>query len=296
MDSGARELINRFRLQLLLVHSTAGYPREGVELVNEAGGDGWLTEPLGQDNFMSRTFYALMLGWMGRLTEAQAQLKAGLAYADREERTSSWMHTNWIDIAGFTGDYSGVLQHGQLALQRAEVWGSSYFRAIALRGLGLAHVLSGDPNTAVSVLEQALPLVAPGANGHQFHAQTLATLSKAYGRLGAWDRSHEIAMAAIASAQKSHARVWELICWVAFFELPEQQGAAWAARVPEGLARMKELIDATGAEVARPWWWLAQSRWAAGPGERRTLQARAMDAFAKIGAHGHLQRMRELAA
>ncbi len=144
VDSGALELINRFRLQLLLVHSTAGYPREGAELVSEAGGDGWLTEPLGPENFNSRAFHALILGWLGRLDEANAQLRSALAYAEREDRATSWMHTNRIDLAGFTGDHKGVLQHGQQAMRLAEPGGSSYFRAIALRGLGLAHVLLGD--------------------------------------------------------------------------------------------------------------------------------------------------------
>ena len=294
VDSGALELINRFRLQLLLVHSTAGYPREGAELVSEAGGDGWLTEPLGPENFNSRAFHALMLGWLGRLDQAHAQLRAALAYAEQEGRASSWMHTNWIDLAGFSGDHSGVLQQGQLALQRAETGGSSYFRAIALRGLGLAHVLLGDGAAAVRVLEPALPLVARGANAHQFLAQTLATLAKAYTQLGAYDRAHATATAAIASAQSSHSRVWELTCWVAYFELPAQ--GPWSGRVAEGLQRMEQLIASTGAEVARPWWWLAQARWAATPAEAAGHRARALESFASIGAHGHLRRLAAQAA
>ena len=294
VDSGALELINRFRLQLLLVHSTAGYPREGAELVSEAGGDGWLTEPLGPENFMSRAFHALMLGWLGRLDQANAQLRAALAYAEQEGRASSWMHTNWIDLAGFSGDHRGVLQHGQLAMRLAEPGGSSYFRAIALRGLGQAHVLLGDGTAAVSVLESALPLVARGANAHQFQAQTLATLSKAYMQLGAYDRAHATATAAIASAQSSHARVWELICWAAYFELPEQ--GPWSGRVAEGLQRMEQLIADTGAEVARPWWWLAQARWAANTTEAAGYRARALESFASIGAHGHLRRLAAQAA
>ncbi len=294
VDSGALELINRFRLQLLLVHSTAGYPREGAELVSEAGGDGWLTEPLGPENFNSRAFHALILGWLGRLDQAHAQLRAALAYAEQEGRATSWMHTNWIDLAGFSGDHSGVLQQGQLALQRAEIGGSSYFRAIALRGLGLAHVLLGDGAAAVRVLEPALLLVARGANAHQFQAQTLATLAKAYVQLGAYDRAHATANAAIASAQSSHSRVWELTCWVAYFELPAQ--GPWSGRVAEGLQRMGQLIDATGAEVQRPWWWLAQARWATTPAEAAGYRARALESFASIGAHGHLRRLAAQAA
>lgn len=294
VDSNARGLINRFRLQLLLVHSTAGYPREGAELVSAAGGDGWLTEPVGPENFMSRAFHALTLGWLGKLDRAHAQLRETLTYAEPEGRDTSWMHTNWIDLASFTGDPAGVLQHGQLAMQRAESWGSSYFHAIALRGLGMAHVLLGDGAAAVRVLEPALPLVARGATAHQFQAQTLATLAKAYILLGAHDRAHAVASTAIDAAQGSHSRVWELICWASFFELPGK--GPWSSRVPEGLARMAELIDSTGAEVARPWWWLAQARWAASAAEAASHRARALECFAVVGAHGHLRRLAAQAA
>jgi tetratricopeptide (TPR) repeat protein len=182
-----------------------------------------------------------------------------------------------------------VLQHGQLALQRAEAAGSSYFRAIALRGLGLAQVLVGDGAAAVAVLEPALPLVARGANGHQFHANTHATLARAYIQVGAYEPAHDSASTAIASAQNSHARVWEIISWAAYFELPAQ--GPWSGRVAEGLQRMGELIDATGAEVMRPWWWLARARWAATAAEAAGFRARALESFAAIGAHGHLRRL-----
>ncbi len=289
VESGALDLINRFRLQLLLVHGTAGYPREGAELVSAAGGDSWLTEPLGPDNVMSRAFHALMLGWLGRLDRAQTELRAALAYAEQEGRGTSWMHTSWIDLASFSGDLAGVLQHGELALRRAETSGSSYFRAIALRGLGLAHVLLGDGAAAVRVLEPALPLVARGAHAHQFHAQTHANLAKAYVQVGAYERAHAMASIAIASAQSSHARVWEITCWAAYFDLPAQ--GPWSSRVAEGLQRMEQLIDATGAEVARPWLWLARARWAASPEEAAAHRARALQSFNQIGAHGHLRRL-----
>ena len=288
-DSNAVELIGRFRLQLLLVHSTAGYPREGAERVSAAGGDGWLTERVGPDNFMSRAFHALMLGWLGRLPEARLQLHAVFAYAAAKSRTISWMHTCWIDLANFTGDYEGVLRHGELAMERAEESGSSYFRAIALRGLGLAHVLQGDPNIAIGLLKQALPLVAPGANAYQFQAHTLATLARAYRLAGALEASHDAAVAAIASAHKAHAPVWEIMGWLGYLELAGE--GVPTPRAAEGLERVAQLIDATGAEVARPWLWLAHMRCAVDQAEASSHRARALEAFESIGASGHLARL-----
>jgi hypothetical protein len=59
---------------------------------------------------------------------------------------------------------------------------------------------------------------------------------------------------------------------------------------------MAELIDSTGAEVARPWWWLARARWAASPAEAAGHRARALECFAAVGAHGHLRRLAAQAA
>ncbi|WP_299688894.1 adenylate/guanylate cyclase domain-containing protein [Hydrocarboniphaga sp.] len=289
VDSNAVELIGRFRLQLLLVHSTAGYPREGAERVSEAGGDSWLTEPISHDNFMSRAFHALMLGWLGRLPEARTQLNAVFAYAEGKNRVISWMHTCWIDLANFTGDYEGVLRHGELAMERAEESGSSYFRAIALRGLGLAHVLQGDASIAIDLLKKALPLVAPGANAYQYQAQTLLTLARAYRLVGDLQRSHDAAIAAIDSAHSSHARVWEVMSWLGYLELCGQ--GISTPRAAEGLERVDQLIEDTGAEVARPWLWLARMRCAADQAEAAGHRARALEAFKSTGATGHLVRL-----
>ncbi|WP_428311793.1 ATP-binding protein [Hydrocarboniphaga sp.] len=289
VDSGALDLINRFRLQLLLVHSTAGYPREGVDIITRTGGDAWLTEPVGRDNYLSRAFYALMLGWLGQLAQAQQQLHAVLAYAGPENRIASWMHGTWIDLAQFTGDYDGVIRHGELAMQRAEETGSSYFRAIALRGLGQAHVLAGDPQIAVGLLEQALPLVARGANGYQFQPQVLATLSRAYRRAGDLPRALATAESSIDSAYRSHARVWEILSWLAYLEIPEP--FASRGRAEQGLERVEQLIAGTGAIVAEPWLHLMRMRWSEDPEQAAAHRERAVLAFTRIGARAALQRL-----
>lgn len=289
VDSGATELIGRFRLQLLLVHSTAGYPREGAERVSQAGGDGWLTEPMSAHNFMSRAFYGLMLGWLGQLQQAKTELRAAFDFAASENRTISWMHTLWIDLASFTGEYEGVLRHGEAAMERAEETGSSYFRAIALRGLGLAHVLQGDASIAVGLLEQALPLVVQGANAHQFQPHLLSTLSRAYHKAGDFSRAHDAAVAAIDSAQRSHARVWEIVGWLAYLELCKGRNAL--PRTQEGVQRVADLIAATGAEVARPELWLAQMRMAPDAAAAALYRERALASFTAIGAHGHAARL-----
>ena len=231
-----------------------------------------------------------MLAWLGRLEDAGQQIRETLAFAEGIGQSTSWMHTNCIDLAWFSGDHRGVLRHGQLAMQRAESWGSSYFNAIAQRGLALAHVLDGDAEVAVRLMEQTLPLVARGANGHQFQAHTMATLARAYLKAGAVERSWEMAEAAVASAQASHSRGWEVSAWLALLELPA--GGAWSGRVAEGIDRVAQLIDDTGVEGSRPWWWLAQARHSADAARQQGFRDKAIEAFARNGAIAHVERLR----
>ena len=286
--SGARELVHRFRLPLLLIYGTAGYPREGIVLVNEVAGDSWLTDSVGEENYQSRALYGLMLTWLGRLREARGEIATVLAYAERERRALSWMHVTVIDLASFTGEYDGVMRHAERALALAETWGSAYFRAIALRGLGQAHLLRNEPAEAIAALEPARPLVARGALAHSFEANTLQTLARAYLAAGDAARAHETALAAIESGRRAHAPVWELMAWLAFLELPPN--GPWRVRMDEGLARADALMRSTGTEGARPWWWLARARWAADAGERETARARALERFAANGAEALVAR------
>ena len=289
IDSDARELVHRFRLNLLLIYNTAGYPREGIAVVNEAAGDDWMSGPVNAENYQSRSFYSMMLAWLGRLPEAATAFATALAYSESGARTPGWLGTVSVELAWFGGDYTGILQRAQSGLERAESFGSNYFRAIALRGLGLAHVLSGDPATAVSALEQALPLVAPGANAHQFESNTLATLARALIRTGATERAQAAAVAAVESAAQSRSRGWEIMAWLAYLELPPEP--RWRARLDEALARVDDLIEITGAAGLRPWWWLAQARWNTDRGKCSTCRERAIEEFARIGASGHVRRL-----
>ncbi|MDB5985744.1 MAG: hypothetical protein JWR16_797 [Nevskia sp.] len=293
IHGGVAEIIGRFRLLLLLCASNAGYPREGIHLINRSGGEEWLQKPIGDDNYLSRGLYGYMLGWLGQLEAARVQIDAALVHAEQTGATSSWMYANQVELALLTGEHSGVLARAQRALQAAESFGSPYFRAIALRALGLAHVLQGDPRAALPLLQQARPLVAAGGNAHQFEASLLATLARAYAGVGEYQRAYDAADAGIRSAQKSHSHVWEMFTWLPLFELPPD--GPWAGRAREGLQRVEHLLQITSAEAARPWWWLARERWDADADIRRSARRHAIDAFAAIGAGAHVRRLQALA-
>ncbi len=286
---GLPQVIGRFRLLLLLCASAAGYPREGIALINRSSGEDWLRAPISDDNYLSRALYGYMLGWLGQLGAARAESAAAIAHAERIGAFSSWMYANQVELALLTGEYEGVLAPAQRALQVAESFGSPFFRAIALRSLGLAYVLQGDPQRAVPLLLQAQPLVALGRNAHQFEASVFATLARAYSGIGDFERAHAAADQGIRSAQRSSSRVWEIFAWLPLLELPV--GGPWSEQARAGLHRVEYLLEMTGAEAARPWWWLAQERWSDDAARRKSARAQALQSFASIGATAQVRRL-----
>ncbi len=283
------QLIHRFRLAILLPHNAAGLPAEGIRLVDEGGGSEWRSAPITEENFASRAFYGLMLAWMGRLPEAEANLNGALEVAMREDRAASWMHANMVDFAWFSGNYEPALSHGRDAIHHAEKFGSPYFIAVALRALGLAHGLNRDFASAVRVMEPGISLVAAGSQAFAFEANFLATLSRAYLGLGQYDKAAEMAQKAIASAQKSHSKVWEVSAWVSLLYIPPE--GPWKTRVAEGLTRLTELIETTNAKGYFPWLLLCRARWSQDAAERARLRQQAADAFLLMGATRHAERV-----
>ncbi len=285
-----RELVHRFRLSVLLVFNAAGYPREGLDLVNSAAGTAWMTEPIGSENYMSRGFYGFMQALLGGLEEGERNIRASAEFADQEDRSAGWMYAFLVDIASLSGDYGQAMANARRALERAEQFGSPFFRALATRALGLAHWLEGTAPRAVELMEQGRGVVAPGALGHQFEANYLAVLAEVYLQAGREADAEVAAGQGIASAQRSGSRVWEIRAWVAWMRLPATD--ARRARATDGLRRLQELIDASGAEGFRPALWLARAHWSgAPPGEAARCRREAIDAYRRIGAHGHVRRL-----
>jgi class 3 adenylate cyclase/tetratricopeptide (TPR) repeat protein len=258
-----KELVHRFRLSVLLVFNAAGYPREGLELVNSVAGTRWMTEPIGPENYMSRGFYGFMQAVLGNLEEGERNIRCAAEFAGQEDRAASWMHAFLVDVASMSGEHGQAMAEARRAVARAEQFGSPFFRALATRALGLAHWLEGTGAQAVELMEQGRSVVARGALGHQFEANYLAVLAEVYLQAGREAEAEATAEQGIASAQRSGSRVWEIRAWAAWMRLPVTP--ARRARAAEGLARMQALIDGSGAEGFRPALLRARAHWGAAP-------------------------------
>ena len=192
------------------------------------------------------------------------------------------MHADLVDFAWFTGRHEMALSEARKSYERAQSYGSRFFHTLALRALGLAHSLHGEYDKAIEFLEPGRPMVARGALAHQFEANYLSMLCEAYRGAGRLDEALLVGEEAIASAQHSQARVWEIRAWISLLDLPAS--ALSRARAEQGLQRMEELIRQSGAIGFEPWLLRASARWAKDAEQAAELRSRATEAFARMGA------------
>jgi adenylate cyclase len=282
--------VDRFRLTLLLTHSAVGRVQEGVDLVNAEGGTDWLTRPIDADNNLSRGFLCLGLAWTGELARASDELGQCIAWAERDGRGTSWMHSLRADFAWFSGDTDGLLSACERAVEQARDFGSLYFRAIALRALGQALILLDRHEEAIAPLTEALPQTARGAGAFQFEAHHLAVLSEACLGAGRLAQAARWARDAVDSAQRSGSRLWGLRAWSALLALPESELGEAAARA--GFEHARALMQSTGGWSFRPRLDELAALRASDPQERAGLMQRAVHGYERIGATAHAARLR----
>ncbi len=275
------ELINRFRLPLMLSFNAAGQLRMVLDILDRAGGD-WRTRPVDEENYLSRGFYGLMLAWMGSLEQAAVHLQDAIRYAERVQRPASWMYANQVDLALMNGAFAPALAAAYRGLERASGNGSPFFRAVALRALGLALSLNGQHQEALAALDEAAPLVVAGAAAHQFEANWMATRALALLNAGDVDAAERMAVDAIDRAQAAGSRIWEIVAQLVWLRLPvtvRRQAAQMEHR-----QRVIALVAESGAKGFGPWLDLAEAHWAPDPAIRDAARARAQGGFAAIGA------------
>lgn len=287
-EHGRVDLINRFRVAVLLSFNAAGRPRRIVELLDAAGAD-WRLREVDDENYLSRGFYGLMLAWLGRLDEAARAIDVVIDYARTSGRTASWLYASAADLALLRGDYESALQQTRIGVEQAEKHGSPFFRAFALRGHALALSFHGRHDEALGLLREAAPLVVIDAPAHQLEANVLATQAMVLLAAGDEAAAETVGRRARECAQTAGSRIWELNAWMAWLRLPATPQRRHEAQF--GLARFAELIDSSGAEGFRPWLHLAQAHWAEQPQHRDAGLAQARAAFAAIGATAHVARL-----
>ncbi|MGH8530804.1 MAG: ATP-binding protein [Nevskiales bacterium] len=286
---GNATLIARFRIPILLSYFASGRLREGLEALTEPGERPWYEGSITPDNFLSRGFRAFIVAYMGRPAEAQADLAQSLRIEAEQGRSVSFMHSFQVDIARITGHHEVALREARAAVERAERFGSIYFREIAYRGLAVAHMLHHQYAQARAILEQWLPHVRPGQAAHQFEAIHLAELAEALLGLGERLRALEVAREAVATAERAGTRLWGSQALLVLAIVLRANGDAPAAAA--ALEQLEALVEETGAISFTPFITLERAE-LAGRGAGLPLLQKALEQFAAIGADGWVERLR----
>jgi predicted ATPase/class 3 adenylate cyclase len=158
----------------------------------------------------------------------------------------------YVDMAWANRDPQMALEHAHRAFSLAAKSGNPYLRVYAQACRGLAHAVAGNLCTAIEDLTSALRFARSRKAGLENEARILADLADVHRLNGDATVALKTADEAIAVAMARHARVPECLARIVRAEIllgPQttDQKAGW-----EELARAKELMNETGAQIFRP--------------------------------------------
>jgi class 3 adenylate cyclase/tetratricopeptide (TPR) repeat protein len=132
---------------------------------------------------------------LGRLAEAREALDRSLAiateYGDRE--TAHWALMMDVWLGYYLGVTETMLVRGQQAYEGALQRGDVFSRVWAAMWFGAAHMLSGDADEAVALLESAIAMAQEHRTGLEGASFARAMLARALLRQGRVDEAIEVA-------------------------------------------------------------------------------------------------------
>lgn len=220
-------LAGKLRLALRLTQEVITALGENPELSKDGHGN-WL--------FMMG-FSGLVLTYLGRLRDAERivsrTLQLCLEAADASNANA--LRGFGITLAWFIGDSVRALSLARAQVDYAERIGSPALRAGAYDSMGIAHLLRGEWDEAVHMLEHALAIARETGTFLQAEALVLANMAEAYRGREDFDRAVDVAREAVEVARSRRTVMHE--CRACLF-----LGRALVARAATG-----DLLDAERA-------------------------------------------------
>lgn len=280
LAGGDAGLLGRFRIPVLMACFAAGELAEAESLLSDAGDTDWIDGPITLDNAASRALLAIQRAYRGQLDRAALDLEACGEVLEADGRRISWLVANQVEVAFLRGEAGDSREQAARAVAWAEESGSGTFREVAQRALAMAHMLAGDWQAAVRILDNGRALVAAGAPAHQFRSLHLSLLAQARYRAGEPQAGMDEARAALEVAERAGSAVWALRARLVVAEL--SLGVGDDALVPVLLDQVAAGIEQTDARLfaaelallrgdcsaragdgaaARQWWQTAAQRW-----------------------------------
>jgi tetratricopeptide (TPR) repeat protein len=194
-----------------------------------------------------------------------------------------------------------VLGVARRSLEVAEKLDNEASRIIAHHGLGLAHLVEGQPEAARDALHESEAMIRSRRTLSTILVLVLAHLAEVYLELGECNEALAAAREAITLGSAGGSRFHEAEAQLALARaLLASEGTLPRAEIEFALERAEALVETTGGRVLSPRILELRGRLAAAlgdaPASDRTLR-QALDVYREIGATGHAERLaRELAS
>jgi tetratricopeptide (TPR) repeat protein len=292
-ESGDDSLIGRFRTPILVTYFSAGRLQEGLDLLTNHSKD-WTTVPITSENFPSRSFYGLFVGYKGQLQEGVAEIKQAILVAQQYGDSPSWFHGNLSELYIMVGDPVAALSQAEMSLERAEASQSPYFKSLAVRAKARALTMSKRAGEALELLDGIKATVEPGELAAQFKAIHLVETANAQIGLGNLTQARLVTEEAISESTDRHSRISEIRARLTRCELetldPDGQSTL------QDIERVHELIEETGAAVYSPVLFHIQARTFASQNNHTKaveLTEKAILGYRQYGAFGHSDKLSE---
>jgi class 3 adenylate cyclase/tetratricopeptide (TPR) repeat protein len=248
------------RAALVIALFFSGRLREALALIDETLAAAPAVPELGSDIFgfspfiMLLMFRAQLLRHRGRLEDSARALDRATALAQEHGQLEILVATHQasVDLAWFTGDARGAMEHARRAVEAAEALGSAFSRSQAYGALSLAYRLDEQWDEAAAACEQSLAILRDSRTGIADEGFKMAGLAEVYLHQGRKELARTTAEEAVTFASR-YQRVAECYARLILARvLLVTEGARAADAVQESLTHALALVEETGAISMEP--------------------------------------------
>jgi len=237
-------------------------------------------------NLLSR---AVILVSIGRLDEARRDSDRALSLARQRSETESviWTLSVYPHLDLYTGEDRQALAAAREAVRLAEDSGNAMLLSIALQGLGIGLLSTGQATEAAEALRRAVDDARDRGGIRMEDAAALSHLARAHAMAGDHDAGRRAAEEAVSVAREQEARVRECLALLTRAQILRFQGATAAAAVEGDIADGLTLAHQLGARTYAPFLHEERARLTGDTDALRT----ALGLFTAVGATGHARRL-----
>jgi class 3 adenylate cyclase/tetratricopeptide (TPR) repeat protein len=200
-------------------------------------------------------------------------------------------------LAWARGDEGPDLEAAGQAVALGRKLGSPFFQLVSLTALGLASLRRGQCAEALAALEHARSIATASGTGEELQALLLAGLAEGQFGVGKPRQAVKTAQSAVAHAQASGTRLYEIHAQLALARLRRRAGGRIAdTATADALGRALDLSKETGALLYQPFLCVERAELARTMGDDAAWRGELREArrlFVDVGAPARAARAAE---